>query len=80
MTARVYTLPMSPRHAFSRSQRRWWSMLQIVALLFMQLAISAYVCPMAQAHSVAAGADGDLSDMSDMPGCHGKSGDRKSVV
>ena len=49
-------------------------MLQIVALLFMQLAVSAYVCPMAQAHSVAAGADGDLSDMSDMPGCHGKSG------
>ena len=47
-------------------------MLQIVALLFMQLAVSAYVCPMAQAHGVVAGAD--MAAMADMPGCHGKAG------
>ena len=49
-------------------------MLQIVALLFMQLAVSAYVCPMAQAHSVAAGAVAEIATMADMPGCHGKAG------
>ena len=49
-------------------------MLQIVALLFMQLAVAAYVCPLAQAHGVATQAVAEIANMADMPGCHGKAG------
>ena len=68
---------MFPGPQITRRLRRWLSVWQIVSLLFMQLAVAAYVCPMAQAQTSAVNAEAaqDMTDMTDMPVCQeGKSG------
>jgi hypothetical protein len=55
---------MSGMRLFGRRQRRWLSIWQVVAMLFMQLAVAAYVCPAVSA-----------ATLTPVPDCaeHGKS-------